>query len=231
MEDFGTAEKERLLARFGRPFQKGDVIFREGEDANEAYLLQEGTVRLVKRVRGAERSLMVLKANDLFGESALIEAATRTSTAVALTDGVSLAIDPATLRRLLEANPSIVFRLVQQLIRRLAEAEDQIELMMLRGDRTKIVAALLKMARAPFQQQSEECVLAITPMELAGRVGTDVDKVKSVVNQLRDEQYLQVVDEQLEIVDVSALAKLYSLLTLRDEIQGTSTPPPGGSRS
>ena len=55
--------------------------------------------------------------------------------------------------------------------------------------------------------------------------------VKRVVKQLHEERYLRVVDEQLEIVDIQALAKLYALLTLRDEIQGSVSTPPGGPPS
>ena len=72
MEDFGTGERERLLQRFGKRLTAGQVIYREGELGSEAFLLQEGRVRLIKRVRTAERSLMVLRPGDLFGESAFI---------------------------------------------------------------------------------------------------------------------------------------------------------------
>jgi len=230
MQDFG-AERDRLLARFGRRFNKGEVIFREGEEATEAYLLQEGSVRLVKRVRAIERSLMVLKPNDLFGETALVDGAVRTSTAVALTDGASLALDPGTFRRMLETNVSIALRVVQQLVRRLSDAEDQIEIMMLRDSQAKIVSALLKLARTERDPSSRTCALSVSPMDLSSRVGLDVDTIKRGVQQLREGRYLRIVDERLEIPDIDALARLYSLLTLKDEIRGShSSHPPEQSK-
>ena len=147
MEDFGTAERERLLQRFGRRFASGEVIFREGDPGTEAFLLQEGRVRLIKRVRAVERSLMVLRPGDLFGESAFIAGAPRSSTAIALSDGAALALDNATFQNLLENNRSVASRIVQQLVRRLRDAEDQIEIMMLRDTQSKIVNALLKLAQ------------------------------------------------------------------------------------
>ncbi len=229
MQDFGAAERERLLARFGRTFKKGDVLFREGEEATEAYLLQEGAVRLVKRVRSVERSLMVLKPNDLFGETALVDGSVRTSTAVALSDGVSLALDPSTFRRMLEASPAIALRLVQQLVRRLSDAEDQIEIMMLRDSQAKIVSTLLKLARAERDPTSRSCAIGVTPMDLSSRAGLDVDTVKRGVQQLREGRYVRIVDERLEIPDLEALTRLYSLLALKDEIRGphSSHPPVG----
>lgn len=220
MQDDVASERKRLLARFGSSFKKGDVLYREGDDASEAYLLQEGTVRLVKRVRGVERSLMVLKPNELFGETALLDGAVRTSTAVALADGASLALDPVTFRRMLESNASIALRVVQQLVRRLSDAEGQIEIMMLRDSQAKIVSALLKLARAACEPSSRACHLGISPMDLSCRVGLDVDTIKRGVQQLREGKYVRIVDERLEIPDVEALTRLFSLLTLKEEIRG-----------
>src|ERR1700722_1424869 len=92
-EELGPADRERLMGRYGRSFTAGEVLFREGEPARAAFLLQEGRVRLLKRVRMVERSLMVLKPGDLFGELALLEVASHNSTAIALTDVAAVVLD------------------------------------------------------------------------------------------------------------------------------------------
>lgn len=230
MEDLGAPERERLLSRYGRSFVAGDVIFREGDAASEAFLLQEGRVRLIKRVRAVERSLMVLRPGDLFGESALIAGSPRTSTALALSDGVVLALDPSTFQGLLESHPVIAGRMVQQLVRRLRDAEDQIEIMMLRDAQSKIVASVIKAAQQALAtgeiRPDGSIRVAISPMELSSRVGLDVDAVKRGVQRLREGQYVRVVDEQLEVLDVDALRRLYGLLGVKDEIRGAE--PPAG---
>jgi CRP-like cAMP-binding protein len=213
-------DPERLHARFGRPFEAGDVLFREGEMGTEGFLLEEGRVRLIKRVRGVERSLIVLKPGDLFGESALLQNAQRTSTAIALSAGMSLALDQPTLQSMLEKNPVIAARVVQQLVRRLRDAEDQIENMMLADTQSKVVNAILKLAQQGRNETGAGASFSISPMELSTRVGLDVDTVKRAVQQLRDGQYLRVADEKLEVPDVEALRKLYGLLGLKDEIRG-----------
>lgn len=216
-------DPERLRARFGRPFEAGDVIFREGEPGTEAYLLEEGRVRLIKKVRGAERSLMVLKPGDLFGESALLGGAARWSTAIALSSGVALTLDQGTLQNLIERNPAVAMRLIKQLVGRLRDAEDQIEIMMLADTQSKVVSALLKLAqqsRGAASAPQNGASFAITPMELSTRVGLDVDTVKRAVQQLREGQYVRVADERLEIPDIDALQRLFSLLGLKDEIRG-----------
>jgi CRP-like cAMP-binding protein len=215
-----TSEGERLRVRFGRRFEVGDVIFREGEEGSSAFLLEEGRVRLIKRVRGVERSLMVLKPGDLFGESALLAGAPRSSTAIALTAGLALSLDQATLQNLLERNPVVAGRLVKQLVRRLRDAEDQIEIMMLTDTQSKVVSALLKLAQKDHELSGGAVAFSISPMELSTRVGLDVDTVKRVVQELREGQYLRVADERLEIPDLDALRRLFALLGVKDEIRG-----------
>ncbi|MCS6899120.1 MAG: Crp/Fnr family transcriptional regulator [Myxococcales bacterium] len=229
-----ASERERLLARFGRSFTAGEVIFQEGEPATEAFLLQEGRVRLIKQVRAMERSLVVLRPGDLFGESALMPGAPRTSTAIALSDGAALALDQTTFQSLLSTHPEVASRMVQQLIRRLRDAEDQIEIMMLRDAQSKIVSALIKaaqQAQAAGAARGEGALrIAVSPMELSSRVGLDVDAVKRGVQRLREGQYIRVVDEQLEILDLDALRGLYGLLGVKDEIRGVDPVSPEETR-
>lgn len=219
MDQLQAADRERLLARFGRTFAAGEVVFREGDAAAEAFLLQEGRVRLLKRVRGVERSLMVLRPGELFGESALVTGAPpRSSTAIALTDGSMLALDQSTFEGLLQTHPAVAGRMVQQLVRRLRDAEDQIEIMMLRDAQSKIVSALLKAAQTAAPAQGGVLKLNLSPMDLSSRVGLDVDAVKKGVQRLRDSQYLRVTGDKLELLDLDALRKLYGLLGTKDQI-------------
>jgi CRP/FNR family transcriptional regulator, cyclic AMP receptor protein len=201
-----------------RSFQQGEVIFRQGEPGTEAYLLVDGSVRLIKKVRGEGRSLSVLKAGELFGESALVPDTTRSSTAIALTPGLARVLDPRILPRLLERDPAAAARMVEQLVHRLGEAEDQIEIMMLSDTQSKVVAALLKLA-SKVRGVGAGASFAMSPMELSTRVGLDVDTVKRTVQQLREGQYLRVSEGRL-VPDIDALRRLYALLGVKDEIRG-----------
>lgn len=205
-----------LLEQYGRTFAQGEVLFREGDPATDAYLLHGGRVRLLKRVRMVERSLSVLRAGNLFGEGALIDGALRTSTAVALGEGVALVLDRPALRQILERFPSLSERILTQLVRRLRDAEDQIEVLMLRDTQSKVISALLKMSRATAGPAD----LLVSPVELSSRVGLDVETVKRAVQRLRDQQYVKIVGERVEIPDLEALRRLYGLLGSKEELRG-----------
>ena len=225
-EELAPEERERLIGRFGRRFLPGEAIFREGEPAQEAFLLQEGRVRLLKRVRMVERSLLLLKPGDLFGEGALLDDSARNSTAVALGEGVVVALDRTTFRSLFAHYPAIAMRVMQQLITRVRDAEDQIEIMLLRDTQFKIVSALLKLSH----RASGQAEIAMSPVELSSRVGLDVDTVKRTVLRLREQGYVKIVGERIEIPDVEALRRLFVLLGTKDELHGDAAPPANAAR-
>jgi CRP/FNR family cyclic AMP-dependent transcriptional regulator len=62
--------------------QAGDVIFNQGEPARELFIIQSGMVE----IRLGNRVLETLSQYSIFGEMALIDAAPRSATAVAVTD-------------------------------------------------------------------------------------------------------------------------------------------------
>lgn len=216
--ELSPQERDRLLQHFGRRYAAGEVIFREGEQGREVFILQEGRVRVLKRVRTVERSLQILKPGDLFGEGALLPGFVRTSSAVALSDVVVLALDPDTFGALLQGSAAVAMRLVQQLVRRLRDAEDQIENMMLRDNQSKVVNALLKLA-GESGHTSGSAQVPVSPLELSSRSGLDVDTVKRCVLQLREGHYVRIVDEKIVIDDLDALRRLFALLGMKEQIR------------
>lgn len=228
--DDGKAERDRLLARYGRKFAAGSVIFRDGEPADYAYLLESGRVRLFKQLGHIERSLRVVRPGDLFGESALQPGSVRRSTAIVLAETTALAVDHATFAQVLATDPEVGLSVLEQLIGRLRDAEDQIEMLMVRDHQSKVVVALMKFAQRELGAAASaggRVSLQISPLELSAQVGLDVDDVKRVVAQLRETGYVRIQDERVELSDLETLRELYSLLSLKDQLRGT----PGRDRA
>jgi CRP/FNR family cyclic AMP-dependent transcriptional regulator len=219
MDDLGEQERAILFERFGRSFAAGAQIYTEGDEAEHCYLIQDGRVRLVKRIRASDRSLTVLRPGDLFGEDALLTDTARSASAVALTDVSALALDRQTFGVLLSTNPEVALRLVEQVVRRLRHAEEQLENAMLRDQPSRVVNTLLRLA-SNSSRTADGHILSISPLELSSRVGLDVDAVKRAVQQLRDGGYLRIHDEKIVLADLAALRQLYELLGMKEEVRG-----------
>ena len=214
-----TPEQRRLIERFGCTFQAGAEIFAEGAVADACYLLQEGRVRILKDVRGAPRSLSVLRAGDLFGEDALLPHARRSASAVALVDVQALRLERDAFDSLMQSDPAVTQNVLAQLVRRLRDAEEQLENAMLRDHPSRVVNTLLRLA-AQAEETTDGHVLMISPLELSSRVGLDVDAVKRTIQQLRDGAYLRIVNERIVLPDLAALTQLYQLLGVKEEVRG-----------
>jgi CRP-like cAMP-binding protein len=126
-------EKAASLADLAveRRLAAGESVFHEGDDGDEAYVVLEGTVRIVKRVAvGIERTLALLPAGALFGEAAIFDREERSASAVAETEA-RLALLPADPLRdwLLEhsdVGALLLGRLGSMLMERLRATNDQV---------------------------------------------------------------------------------------------------------
>lgn len=67
-------------------FQQGETIFAEGDPGDAMYIVESGSVGIVKTVEGEKVKLATLSAGGLFGEMAVIDGSKRMAAAVALED-------------------------------------------------------------------------------------------------------------------------------------------------
>jgi len=107
-----------------RRFGPGDIIFRQGKTASEAYLIQVGTVSLLREEEdGAQIELRRLGPGEVFGEMALFEGNGPRFATAATEDGCSVeVIDQARFTQLMKSAPPIVQALMRNyaaLIRKL----------------------------------------------------------------------------------------------------------------
>src|SRR5438105_12720146 len=84
------------LERFGKTFPAGTILFSEGDDGEEMYVIQSGRVQLTRMVRGREAHLATLPPGEFFGEMAIVNNQPRSATATVLEDAHLLVIDART---------------------------------------------------------------------------------------------------------------------------------------
>ena len=61
--------------------------------------------------------------------------------------------------------------------------------------------------------------LGVSPIELSSRIGIDVDTVKRGILQLKENRFLGIAGEQLELFDLDALRKLYRLMGMKENLK------------
>jgi CRP/FNR family transcriptional regulator, cyclic AMP receptor protein len=111
----------RLLAGAGVPardFKAGDVIFREGDPAQELFIVQSGEVE----IRLGNRLLETLPQYSIFGEMALIDSAPRSPTAIAATDVRLVTVSEKQFLFLISNTPYFALNVMRIMARRLRVA-------------------------------------------------------------------------------------------------------------
>jgi len=93
----------------------GGVIFREGEQADELFVIKSGYVR----IQIGNRMVAELTADDIFGEMALIDSEPRSSTAVAITDVELVPITEKQFLFLVGQTPYFALKVMRTLAQRL----------------------------------------------------------------------------------------------------------------
>ncbi len=59
----------------------GDIVFKEGDEGNLAYIVQAGEIEILKTVDGERKVLGTIGQGGMFGEMALIDSKPRMATA------------------------------------------------------------------------------------------------------------------------------------------------------
>ena len=67
-------------------FKLGEIIFREGDESTEAYLIKSGAVSIMIRTPRGQKPVAHLHAGEIFGEMGIVDDQPRSATARALED-------------------------------------------------------------------------------------------------------------------------------------------------
>ena len=98
---------------------EGQVILAQGSSEDQRlYVVQSGLVRLDRQQRGAEYTVELLGAEDIFGEAASLDGVPHPESAVAARDSVVFVIPQATVAFLVERNPGLRQLLKDRIARR-----------------------------------------------------------------------------------------------------------------
>ena len=103
-----------------RRVRAGGVIFREGEDADELFVIKSGYVR----IQIGNRIVADLTTDTIFGEMALIDDEPRSATAVAITDVELVPVSERQFLFLVSQTPYFALKVMRVLAQRLRVTKD-----------------------------------------------------------------------------------------------------------
>jgi CRP-like cAMP-binding protein len=216
---------DSLFPRYGREFQAGDVLFREGERGEVMFVIQSGLVRISKVLHGFERTLATFGRGDFVGEMAILNAKPRTATATAVEDSTALVIDGRTLEMMISRNSEIAFRLIKKLAQRLDAADELIQILLNPDPEARVMLGLKRLAESIVTASEgavgDEVELRLTPEDLAHEVGAQLVHVHDVLRRLgRLHIAGESVDGTVIVADVGRLLEFLEFLDVPRKSEG-----------
>jgi CRP-like cAMP-binding protein len=110
----------------GKIYTDGELIIRQGEIGDCMFVIQEGKVEVVLEENGKEIPLAIRGEGEFFGEMAIFEREVRMATVRAKGQARVLTVDKKNFMRRIHEDPSLAFRLVETMSRRIRELSNEV---------------------------------------------------------------------------------------------------------
>lgn len=195
----------RALAEGARPLRcdRNQVIFNEGDDAEELFVVRSGRVAIGRQAPDGRESLVALmEPGDLFGEMPLFDQGDRSASARALESSELLALPYRGVRQALDARPELLWEVVSLLAGRIRSTDSALADAMLLDVTGRTAKRLLELAG-----DAEEFALPITQEELAGLVGASRERVNKAIAAFVRLGWIEQLDRRYRIAQRDRLSQ------------------------
>lgn len=208
LSTWGTAELEDLLARAHLcPMKKGEVLLRQGDAGDVLIVLLDGTLRVsMVASNGREIILDYAEAGSVLGEIALLDGGERTASVTALGEGQYLKLGARAFREVLEKHPSMAWRLLKEMARRLRQANNTIE-----SDRAYASGPRLARALQRLMHKSESGAalrLELSQGELGAFAGISRENINRQLGAWADAGIVALEHGRVKILDQDVLSEI-----------------------
>jgi CRP/FNR family cyclic AMP-dependent transcriptional regulator len=177
--------------------RRGDVLFREGDDPDELFVVMSGRIAIAnKSIDGRESMVALMEEGDLFGEMGLFDGRGRSAEARALESSVVTAVPYGPVRSLYEDDPALLWRVVAMLAGRLRTMDVALADSVFLDVTGRTAKRLLDLAG-----EEDEFSLPITQEELAGMVGASRERVNKAIASFIRLGWIEQIDRTYRITN------------------------------
>jgi CRP/FNR family transcriptional regulator, cyclic AMP receptor protein len=167
-------------------YRRNQVIFAQGDAAEAVYYIEDGRVKVtVVSDQGKEAVVAIHDKGDFFGEACLTGQPRRLATATAMTDGVIMRLDKASIVRVLHDEPKFSDMFMSYLLTRTVRVEADLVDQLFNSSEKRLARVLLLMANFGKEGRPETVITKMSQETLAEMVGTTRSRVNVFMNKFR----------------------------------------------
>ncbi|MBN1523464.1 MAG: cyclic nucleotide-binding domain-containing protein [Spirochaetales bacterium] len=200
-----------LFENFGKDIEPDRVIFSEGDSGDRMFIIQEGKIKITKKIQGKEHLLAILGKGEFFGEMALVNQIKRTASAATMTNVRLLGFDRDEFQKMIEKNPGIALSIIDRLCRRLNSAVEKMKHFMTRGEDGVVALNLYYAFKESTKNRKIEDYEAILD-EIGLHLNIPRTRLEAIMESFLKAGILKLKGNELSLVNEEKLYQLVETL-------------------
>ena len=192
-----------------KTFQKGEVVFLEGDAGDALYGVVSGSIRVATSNNdGKQIFLNMMEHGDIFGEISVLDGQPRTASAEAVESTVVMVIQRFDFQKLMAREPIVATHMLQILCRKLRWTTDFVHEAMLLPAPGRIAKRLLRLVAAHGRETGAGLELRMSQADLAGFLGVSRQIVNQNLQDWREAGWIDLQRAKVIVIDSSALEQI-----------------------
>jgi len=188
-------------------FDRGQIIFSEGDDGNGFYVVVSGRVKIFKlSPEGKEQILHIFGPGDPFGEVAVFAGQHFPANAEAMESSRIFFFPRESFSDLIKNNPSLALNMLAILSKRLRRFANLIDDLSLKEVPGRLAAHLLYLSGQA--EGTEQLELNITKTQLASLLGTIPETLSRILGKMSKQGLIESDGRRIKILDRETLEEL-----------------------
>jgi CRP/FNR family cyclic AMP-dependent transcriptional regulator len=212
---------EENALRTGSDFVAGHVLFRDGDEGRQMFVVQSGRIRISKSIRAVDTTLAMLGPGEFFGEMSILNNQPRSATATVEDNAKLLVIDAKTFETMLRGNVEIAVRMIKKLASRLQETDEQVENLLLKDPASRVVHHIMCVAARWGKPSPEGITLELNLKDMASKMNLSIDLVTGGIEKIIRAKLATPNEKGLLLTGLAQMKQFLSFLEMKEKFGDT----------
>lgn len=201
-----------MLSEIDREYEKGKIIYKEGDKPSELFCLIEGKVKIYKEGMDRRQVVRLVKKGDFFGYRPYFVKENYTLTAVAMTDVVVRVVKLNIVKKIIAGNPAIGLNFVRDLSVRLGVIDRRLVSLTQKHTRGRMADALLMIMETYGREMSTGCLCCmLTREEIANYANMTTANAIRTLASFNEEGVIVLIGKKIIIKNEQQLRRISAL--------------------
>ena len=205
--------------RFAKKYAPGQVVISEFEPGDTFYLIQRGSVQLMKYVNGTEKNLDILKPGEFFGEMAILDNSPRSATCMAKTSVKCLEFSKENFESIVTGNAVLALNLLKLFCKRIYDQRRRFKILAIKDLQARIadVFILLDEMNPPNNPNERSRKFYVNTGDIAHWAGLSFEITREEINRLVEKRKIEVYNDSIVVANITDMQRIVDTLSSMGE--------------